>query len=751
MGIFKICAARRAWAVVAPAAFAALLVAATPAAVQADLILEPVANSLDRPTNVVHAGDGTGRTFVTEQSGTIRVYHGHDWTGGTVFLDIAVNSGGEQGLLGIAFHPQYESNGFFYIYHTDVSGDHNLVVRYHATGDVADPLSRTVILSILHDTATNHNGGRIEFGLDGYLYIAVGDGGNTPTKAQDLTSLLGKILRIDVDSASAYGIPPSNPFAGSSGSEKKEIWAYGVRNPWRISIDRTTNDLFIADVGQNTWEEVNFQPAGAGGGQNYGWNIMEGAHCYPPPGTSCSTTGLVLPIAEYSHGTGSCSITGGLRVHGPNLPSFTNKFIYTDYCSGHLWVATQVSPTAWSSAIVDEFGGLNVSSFGEDESGDVYIAAHGTGVVYRLSEDLPILTVADATVTEGNSGTRPAVFMATLSKPSSQPVSVPYSTMPGSAGTSDFVASSGTLTIPAGATTGSISIQVLGDVRDEPNEGFLLTLDPPTGATLSRTMAQGTILDDDGTAAIWRPIETVPFVITAQGSYRLTRNVSTSQASGAAITIASDFVTLDLGGFKIGGGGVGAGTTTVGVYALDRRNLTIRNGSIRGFLGAIFLEGASSAAHLVERIRADGNTQAGIVIEGAGSVVRRNQIMVTGGTTAFGANADTFGIRTDGVDVRILDNDVSDTVPVGSGTGYEIFAENAASTVIEKNRVGNAAPVLSAGIFAASGANVLVMDNRLTGVTKGVVFDAATGKYRANLTSGVITPYTGGTDAGGNE
>jgi hypothetical protein len=475
---------------------------------------------------------------------------------------------------------------------------------------------------------------------------------------------------------------------------------------------------------------------------------MEGTLC-PSGDPRCTNGVFTRPILEYDHSLG-CSITGGLRVRGPNLPSFAAKYLYADYCSGLMWAGTQVSGSAWTSAVVWDFG-TNISSFGEDENGDVYVAAHATGTIYRLTEELPVLTVANAAVTEGNSGTRAAAFPATLSKASNQTVSVTYATMPGSAGPSDFALTSGTLTFPPGTTTASITIPVFGDTLDEPNEAFLLSLGAPTGATLARSMAQGTILDDDGRPALYLPIATVPFTITAQGNYRLTRNVSTAQATGAAITISSDFVTLDLGSLKLGGGAAGPGTSAIGVYALDRRNVTVRNGNVRGFLRGVFLEGAGSRNHLVERIRADENTLAGIDVTGPGSVVRRNQVVSTGGTTSSGADVDTFGIRVDGARTRILDNDVTDTTPVGSGTGHAIFAANATSAVIDKNRAANSAAVTSAGIFAASGSNVLVLGNRLTGLTSGVVFDAATGKYAGNLTSGVTTPYAGGVDAGGNQ
>jgi len=734
---------------------AALAAALAPPDARAAVFVEKVAGSLNRPTNIVHAGDDTGRTFVSEQPGTIRVYH--DWAPpgsdpGSVFLDISalVNPNGEQGLLGLAFHPLYATNGFFYVYYTETDGNHNVVARYHVSADpdAADPLSGMIILSITHNTAGNHNGGRLEFGPDNYLYIGTGDGGSTPNNAQDLTNLLGKILRIDVDSGFPYAIPPTNPFFNQP-PKRGEIWAYGVRNPWRFSFDRDTGDLFIGDVGLSTREEVDYQLAGDSGSQNYGWPLMEGTVC-KSGSPKCTDGSLTLPILEYPHGTGNCAITGGLRNRSPNLPNWLGQYLYADYCTGDMWAATQGTNGMWTSAVVWDFN-TTISTFGLDEAGDVYVAAHFKGEVYRLRGTLPVLSISDAIVTEGNSGTRPAVFQVTLSAADNATISVPYSTMAGSAGPGDFMATSGTLTIPPGMTTASISVPVIGDVMDEPNEAFQLLLGPATGAALSRTQAQGTILDDDGRPALFRPIEALPAVITAQGSYRLTRNLSTSQGSGAAITINSDFVVLDLGGFKIGGGAAGPGTTTVGIYALDRRNVTVRNGNVRGFLKGVFLEGSGSQAYLVERIRADENTLAGIHVMGRGNVVRRNQVAATGGTTVMGPDADTFGIVADGAGARVIDNDVVDTLPVGTGTGYAVFVDNAGGTVLDKNRAGNSTSVSSAGIFAASGAHVLVLGSRLTGLTSGVVFGSATGRYRDNITSGVTTPYTGGTDAGNNQ
>jgi hypothetical protein len=726
-----------------------------PAGVRAAVVVDAVASGVQEPTNVVHAGDGSGRTFVTEKSGRILVYHG--WTSGSVFLDLREPDGplradGERGLLGLVFHPQYESNGFFYALYTAKPAGDIVLARYHVSADpdVADPASGTVLLQFAHPAAS-HNGGRIEFGPDGYLYISSGDGvdGN---KAQDLTSLLGKMLRIDVDSAVPYAIPPDNPFVGQP-PKRDEIWASGLRNPWRFSIDQTTGDVFIADVGQSSREEVDFQPAGIGG-RNYGWPIMEGTLC--PSGDSRCTDGtFTLPILEYDHSQGGClSITGGPRVRGPNHPILSAKYLFADFCTGQMWAATEGAGGAWTSALIWEFD-TTISTFGEDEAGEIYVAAYSAGVIYRVRDVQPVVSIADAAVKEGDAGSTPAAFQVTLSVATTDTVSVPYSTMPGSAGPADFMAASGTLTFPPGATTASISVLVLGDTLDEPNEAFVVSLGTPSNATLARDRAQGTILDDDGRAALCLPIELLPVTITAQGRYCLTHNLSTAQANGAAITIASDFVVLDFGGFKIGGGGAGPGTQATGVYALDRKNVTIENGNIRGFFRGIFLEDSSgsldvSQGHLVQAIRADENTYAGIEVQGRGNVVRNNQVVSTTGTTVFGGSSGTYGIRSFGSGARILNNDVTDTVPVGSGSGFAIEVEQASGGVIEKNRVGNASLGDTYGIKATSGGDVLVVSNRVALMGFGLFYDAATGKYRRNLTAGVGVPYTGGTDAGRN-
>ncbi len=387
-----------------PAVIAATLLAvATPLAAGTppdDLELQLVTSAVSRPVAVRHAGDGSGRLFIVEQAGTVAVY---DPAGGgppTTFLDIESvvdDSGNEQGLLGLAFHPDYATNGFFYVNYTRDPGaglDRTVIERYSVSADpdVADPDSGFVILEINQDFS-NHNGGDIHFGPDGYLYIGMGDGGSggdPNNRAQNLGQLLGKMLRIDVDGAPAerggflcglvnnYAIPADNPFVGTAGA-CDEIWAYGVRNPWRFSFDRMTGDLLIGDVGQNAWEEIDFQPADSAGGENYGWDCREGAHPFPG-GSTCSGP-VVDPILEYSHSGGNCSVTGGFRYRGTVIGGFAGTYVYADYCSGRIWFATQDGPGNWSS-IEWMNTTISVTSFGEDEDGELYLV--GSGALYRF-------------------------------------------------------------------------------------------------------------------------------------------------------------------------------------------------------------------------------------------------------------------------------------------------------------------------------------------------------------------------------
>src|SRR5437764_1645983 len=364
-------------------AFILVLLAVT--ATAQDVALQPIATGLNQPVALTHAGDT--RLFITEQTGTIRIY---DALGlrGTPFLDIRsiVLSSGERGLLSVAFHPRYRDNGFFFVYYTNRNGD-NSVARYQVSAndpDRADPASGTILLTIPHPNFANHNGGQLQFGPDGYLYIGTGDGGSAGdpnNNAQNLNQLLGKILRIDVDHGSPYAIPPSNPFAQRAGA-RGEIWAYGVRNPWRFSFDRNTGDLWIGDVGQDAFEEVDLQPATSIGGENYGWRKMEGFHCYNPA-TNCADSSFTMPVLEYPHASGACSITGGYRYRGTQIPSLRGAYLYGDYCSGTIWRATQVGAGWIANTLFTTT--LRISAFGEDISGELYVMDVVKGIVYKIA------------------------------------------------------------------------------------------------------------------------------------------------------------------------------------------------------------------------------------------------------------------------------------------------------------------------------------------------------------------------------
>jgi glucose/arabinose dehydrogenase len=342
------------------------------------------ASGFNMPTQITHAGDNSGRIFVVEQGGRVKIVKKSD-SAGTPFLDIAsrVSCCGERGLLGIAFPPGYASSHRFYVSYTDNSGD-SVISMFQTTADpnVADPNSEVKLLTVEQPFA-NHNGGLIMFGPDGYLYVGLGDGGSAGDpfgNGQNLDTLLGKILRIDVESTpGAYQIPPTNPFVGVAGT-RPEIWAFGLRNPWKFAFDRANGNLFIADVGQNTYEEVDFQPAGSGGGQNYGWNVMEGMHCYNA--STCNMTGLTLPVTEYTHSSG-CSITGGYVFRGPGGAALQGVYLYGDYCSGTIHGLSNNGSGWQDSELLDTK--YAISTFGEDEAGNVYLNDYNTGRIYKVT------------------------------------------------------------------------------------------------------------------------------------------------------------------------------------------------------------------------------------------------------------------------------------------------------------------------------------------------------------------------------
>ena len=342
-------------------------------------------NAFTKPVYLTHAFDE--RLFVVEEAGLIRIVQDGQLLDAP-FLDIRDRVGStqlEQGLLGLAFHPNYGENGQFFVNYSNPSGDTH-IARFSVDledPNRANPDSERVLLTY-EQPYPNHNGGQVAFGADGYLYIGVGDGGsaNDPLNSgQNRETLLGSLLRINIDqSETSYVIPGANPFVNSD-TFRKEIWAWGLRNPWRFSFDRLTGDLFIADVGQNLWEEVHFQPADSAGGENYGWNIMEATHCFASE--TCDTDGLELPIFEYGHSEG-CSITGGYRYRGSQFPELYGNYFAGDYCQGTIWRLFPDPSGGWSSAKVLD-SNLIISSFGEDAAGELYVLDHVSGSLYQIT------------------------------------------------------------------------------------------------------------------------------------------------------------------------------------------------------------------------------------------------------------------------------------------------------------------------------------------------------------------------------
>lgn len=362
------------------------------------LSLQEVAAGLNNPVFVTFAPGDSTRLFVLEQPGRIRIVKNASLLTAP-FLDITaeVGFGGERGLLGLAFHPDYQSNGFFYLNYTDNSGATN-ISRFQVSGnpDLADGGSEFTIL-VQPQPFSNHNGGMIAFGpLDDYLYIGFGDGGSggDPLNlGQSDSTFLGKMLRIDIDGASPYAIPASNPYFGAVDT-LPEIWAFGVRNPWRFSFDRDNGDLYIADVGQNIIEEIDYQPASSAGGENYGWRLKEGSDCFNPS-SGCDPGGLLVdPIHEYNHGGSPhrCSVTGGYVYRGCAIPELKGAYLFGDYCSGNIWsFKYDGSNLTQFTDHTAELGtsGFDLSSFGEDYFGELYILELSQGKVFKIIPDGP--------------------------------------------------------------------------------------------------------------------------------------------------------------------------------------------------------------------------------------------------------------------------------------------------------------------------------------------------------------------------
>jgi len=433
---------------------AAILLLVFATALEADVIsLLPIATGLDLPVAITHANDS--RLFITLQRGQIVIYDGTQILP-KPFLDIRsrVLCCGERGLLSVAFHPNYSQNGFFFVYYTDLNGDIN-IARYKVSADlnVADPNSALILKTIPHRDFANHNGGQLAFGPDGFLYAGTGDGGSggdPNNNGQNLQALLGKLLRLDVDNGSPY-IPPLNPFVGRTDA-LPEIWAYGLRNPWRFSFDRTLGDLFIGDVGQNSWEEVDFQPSMSAGGENYGWRIMEGFHCYNA--TTCAQTGLTLPVIEYGHTNGACSITGGYRYRGLRSSRLSGMYIYGDYCNGIIWGATHMPVGSWSPEQLTD-APFNITAFGEDLAGEMYVTDYNGGRILLIEDPLaPTITTVTPSSGRSTGGESVTISGTNLANPSSV-------TFGGAAGTVT-ASSSGSITVttPAAPSLGSVNLIV---------------------------------------------------------------------------------------------------------------------------------------------------------------------------------------------------------------------------------------------------------------------------------------------------
>jgi glucose/arabinose dehydrogenase len=344
------------------------------------LNLQNFGTGFSSPVDIANCGDN--RLFIVEQDGIIKILNSNGTTNATPFLNITAltNQNGEQGLLGMTFHPNYTSNGFFFVNYTNTSGN-TVIARYSVSANPNVANTTATILLTVNQPFSNHNGGTIKFGPDGYLYIGMGDGGSggdPGNRAQNINDNLGKMLRIDVNSGSPYGIPAGNPYVGVAGND--EIWAIGLRNPWKFSFDSLTGDLLIADVGQGTYEEVNKVSATLAG-VNYGWRCFEGNSVYNNTGNCATITGTTAPLLVVNHNIGSCSITGGFVYRGTTYPNLIGKYLFTDYCNPKIGV---VNTTTGAVAYTADFVG-NFVSFGEDNVGELYVSDIN-GTIYKIMD-----------------------------------------------------------------------------------------------------------------------------------------------------------------------------------------------------------------------------------------------------------------------------------------------------------------------------------------------------------------------------
>jgi glucose/arabinose dehydrogenase len=413
--------------------------------------LTSFATGLTQPVAIASSGiAGDERLFVVQQPGQIQLVQANGTVLPTPFLDISglVNTSGsnERGLLGLTFDPNYAENGYFYVNYTDLPNGSTQIARYSVdpiNPNIADPNSVLPILNISQDS-NNHNGGDLHFGPDGYLYIGMGDGGGSGDpldRGQTMSTLLGKMLRIDVDPTASlspdcgsgttnYSIPADNPFVDETGS-CNEIWAPGLRNPWRFSFDALTGDLYIADVGQNSWEEINWQPADSPGGENYGWRCYEGNAPYNTNGCGPADD-YTFPVHTYSiSGNPNCAITGGFVYRGSNYPVLAGYYLFADYCSGNFWAIHADGNGGWQLVTFGQLlSGFGPSSFGEDNNGELYVSHRGNGTMYRVEENSPPPTPTPTHTPTVTPTLDPSITPTITPTPSPTPILTPWAYLP---------------------------------------------------------------------------------------------------------------------------------------------------------------------------------------------------------------------------------------------------------------------------------------------------------------------------------
>ncbi len=491
------------------------LPAAAAAADPPPVVLETVAAGLGQPTAIAHSGDP--RLFVSLKEGRVLILRDGEILP-RPFLDITdrvLSATMERGLGSIAFHPQVLDNGFLFAVYTGFDGA-MIVARFAISEDpdLALPASEKILLRIAQPAAV-HNGGQLQFGPEGYLYAGSGDGGSQDDRlcrAQADDTLLGKILRLDVDRNAGqppyYGIPPDNPFAGP-GDPLDEIWAKGLRNPWRFSFDRVTGDLYVADVGNRVREEVNLQPAASPGGQNYGWKVLEGTQCFGDtegcdlPLPACDSPALTPPILEYVHGTG-CAVIGGYVYRGSGIPGLEGFYVYGDFCAGKVWAAERLGES-WETHLLD-VRAQGLTSFGEDVAGELYLAA-GDSLLRLAGVEVPspgMLELGVAELAVDESAGEAAITVERTDGQSGR-VTVDYATVDGSAvAGEDYLSAAGTLAWDDGDSAAKdFAVSILDDAVAEDDSDFRVTLQAPTGGALigARSTARITIVDDDGCQA----------------------------------------------------------------------------------------------------------------------------------------------------------------------------------------------------------------------------------------------------------